>query len=117
MQRPDSDGCSEVLERNAVNGFAEWSPHAFGPLVFPRCQQIEQVGECKLLSAKLELCNQNELLTQVHIVESGFVKLVFVAPNGSEHILGLRGVGYIAGLEAILKSHPKRYAVVTTTPV
>jgi CRP-like cAMP-binding protein len=96
-------------------------PHApnpaFGPLVFPSYERLQELGHCRYVVPKSELCVQNECQSVISVLESGFVKLVFLAPDGSEHILGLRGSGYIVGAETILKDHPVRYSVVTTTPV
>jgi CRP-like cAMP-binding protein len=73
-------------------------------------------GGLKNYSARTEIFKQETSSNTVYLIEQGLVKLVRVAPNGSQVIIGLRRRSWLIGAPAVLLNKPYSFTAVTLLP-
>jgi CRP-like cAMP-binding protein len=73
-------------------------------------------GGLKTYPARAEVFKQDTSSNTVYLIEQGLVKLVRVAPNGSQVIIGLRRRPWLLGAPAVLLNKPYSFTAVTLLP-
>jgi len=73
-------------------------------------------GGLKNYPARTEIFKQETSSNTVYLIEQGLVKLVRVAPNGSQVIIGLRRRPWLIGAPAVLLNKPYSFTAVTLLP-
>ena len=88
---------------------------AFGPLVMPAFVSRPKAFQRRVLPSRFELFSKGQPVDFVYVVESGVVKLVNEAPDGTKSILGLRAGGCIIELSSAVLATPHQCAALTVT--
>jgi CRP-like cAMP-binding protein len=70
----------------------------------------------KTYAARAEVFKQETSSNMVYLIEQGLVKLVRVASNGSQVIIGLRRRPWLMGAPAVLLNKPYSFTAVTLVP-
>jgi CRP-like cAMP-binding protein len=70
-------------------------------------------GGVKTYPARAEVFKQDASSNMVYLIEQGLVKLVRVASNGSQVIIGLRRKPWLMGAPAVLLNKPYSFTAVT----
>ena len=73
-------------------------------------------GVLKNYPARTEIFRQETSSNTVYLIEQGLVKLVRVAPNGFQVIIGLRRRPWLIGAPAVLLNKPYSFTAVTLLP-
>jgi CRP-like cAMP-binding protein len=73
-------------------------------------------GGIKTYPARAEVFKQEASSNMVYLIEQGLVKLVRVASNGSQVIIGLRRRPWLMGAPAVLLNKPYSFTAVTLLP-
>ena len=73
-------------------------------------------GGVKTYPARAEVFKQEASSNMVYLIEQGLVKLVRVASNGSQVIVGLRRRPWLMGAPAVLLNKPYSFTAVTLLP-
>ena len=73
-------------------------------------------GGVKTYAARAEVFKQETSSNMVYLIEQGLVKLVRVASNGSQVIIGLRRRPWLMGAPAVLLNKPYSFTAVTLLP-
>jgi CRP-like cAMP-binding protein len=73
-------------------------------------------GGIKTYPARAEVFKQEASSNMVYLIEQGLVKLVRVALNGSQVIIGLRRRPWLMGAPAVLLNKPYSFTAVTLLP-
>ncbi len=89
---------------------------AFTPLIFHAWRNLSPIADRKLVAAHTRLCEQDEELQSVLVIESGIVKLVHLEPDGSEYIAGLRSDGWMIDAASAILDTFTPFTAVTVTP-
>jgi CRP-like cAMP-binding protein len=89
---------------------------AFTPLIFRAWQNLSDIADRRLVPAHQTLCEQDDALNSVVVIESGMVKLVHLEPDGSEYIAGLRSDGWMIDVASAVLRTSTPFTAVTVTP-
>ncbi|MGC1455753.1 MAG: Crp/Fnr family transcriptional regulator [Nitrospirota bacterium] len=73
-------------------------------------------GGTKAYPARAEVFKQEASSNMVYLIEQGLVKLVRVAPNGSQIIIGIRRRPWLVGAPAVFLNKPYSFTAVTLLP-
>lgn len=95
-------------------GQAPHSP-AFTPLIYHAWKNLSHVATRRLMTAHTQLCDQDEPLDSVLVIESGIVKLVHLEPDGSEYIAGLRSDGWMIDAASAVLNTAAPFTAITVT--
>lgn len=89
---------------------------AFAPIVSDAFEQLKGLPEAISVASGVNVIEQNQHPSHIHLLRQGLVKLIYLTPEGREILLGLRTSGWYAGAITALMHSPSIYSVKTVTP-
>jgi CRP-like cAMP-binding protein len=106
----------KLKRTSAIASFSTPDFPAFAPIVSDAFEHLKCLPQGTSVAKGVFVVEQGVSPSAVYLLREGLVKLVYIAPDGRETILGLRAAGWYAGAVASLMHAPSHYSIKTVTP-